>query len=96
MAAVGEQLPETARWAAGGSGAAGGGSGAFERGVAALQRYVERERRIVVPRGRIETLEGSEVKLGVWLSNVKTRRDRLDAARRGVLAGPGLPWVVVA
>ncbi|MFJ1708545.1 Helicase associated domain protein [Kitasatospora sp. NPDC088346] len=78
------------------AGAAGGGLGAFERGVAALQRYVEREQRVVVPRGHVEVLEdGSEVKLGVWLSNVKSRRDRLDAAQLGVLAGLGLPWAAV-
>ncbi|MFF1872992.1 Helicase associated domain protein [Kitasatospora herbaricolor] len=75
--------------------AAGGGSGAFERGVAALRQYVEREQRVVVPRGHVEALEGGgQVKLGVWLSNVKSRRDRLDNAQLAVLAEVGLPWAV--
>ncbi|MEV6319328.1 Helicase associated domain protein [Streptomyces sp. NPDC051776] len=50
-----------------------GGSGAFERGVAALAQYKARTGSVTVPRGHVERLEdGTEVKLGVFLSNTKT------------------------
>jgi len=52
---------------------------------------------VVVPRGHVEALEdGVQVKLGVWLSNTKSRRDRLDAAQLAQLAQLGLPWAAVA
>ncbi|GAA2753006.1 DEAD/DEAH box helicase [Kitasatospora cinereorecta] len=73
--------------------AAGGGSAAFRRGVAALAQYAAREQRVVVPRGHVEALEdGVEVRLGVWLSNTKTRRDRLNQEQLATLAALGLPW----
>ncbi|MEV7180647.1 Helicase associated domain protein [Kitasatospora sp. NPDC093679] len=76
--------------------AAGGGSAAFRRGVAALRQYAEREARVVVPRGHVEVLEdGVQVRLGVWLSNAKSRRDRLDREQLAQLAGLGLSWAVV-
>ncbi|MEV0193122.1 Helicase associated domain protein [Kitasatospora purpeofusca] len=82
--------------AGGGKVVAGGGGAAFERGVAALAQYAEREQRVVVPRGHVEVLvDGSEVKLGVWLSNTKSRRDRLGAEQLAELAGLGLPWAAV-
>lgn len=46
-----------------------------------------------VPRAHVETLPGgSEVKLGVFLSNTKTRRAKLTADKLAVLAGLGLEW----
>ncbi|WP_405835075.1 Helicase associated domain protein [Streptomyces sp. NBC_01518] len=67
--------------------------GAFERGVAALTQYIRREGSVTVPRGHAETLpDGSEVKLGVWIMNQKTRRERLDARQRAALAELGLNW----
>lgn len=63
--------------------------------MAALRQYAEREQRVIVPRGHVETLEdGVEVKLGVWLSNTKSRRDRLDQDQLAVLAELGLSWAV--
>ncbi|MER8188163.1 hypothetical protein [Kitasatospora sp. NPDC094015] len=64
--------------------------------MAALGRYVEPEQRVVVPRGQVEVLEdGAKVKPGVWLSNAKTRRDRLDTAQLAVLGpGPDCPGAV--
>ncbi|WP_274565094.1 helicase associated domain-containing protein [Streptomyces spiramyceticus] len=53
-------------------------SGSFERGVAALAQYKVRTGSVTVPRGHVETLEdGTEVKLGVFLSNTKSRRAKL-------------------
>ncbi|MFH9742696.1 hypothetical protein ACH4MA_34035 [Streptomyces roseolus] len=46
-----------------------------------------------VPRGHIERLEnGAEVRLGVFLSNTKTRRAKLSADKLAALAGLGLEW----
>jgi hypothetical protein len=57
--------------------------GAFERGVAALAQYKTRTGSVTVPRGHVETLpDGSEVRLGVFLSNSKTRRAKLTADKR--------------
>ncbi|MEW2030667.1 Helicase associated domain protein [Streptomyces roseifaciens] len=70
-------------------------AGAFERGVAALEQYKARTGSVMVPRGHVETLpDSTEVKLGVFLSNTKTRRAKLTADKREVLAGLGLDWVV--
>ncbi|MEV8311901.1 helicase associated domain-containing protein [Streptomyces flavidovirens] len=69
------------------------GSEAFTRGVAALQQYIAREARTVVPRGHTERLEdGTVVRLGVWLSNIKNRRDRLSEQQLAALAQLGLEW----
>ncbi|MFF6794382.1 Helicase associated domain protein [Streptomyces filamentosus] len=67
--------------------------GAFERGVAALAQYRARTGSLTVPRGHVEALAGGvEVKLGVWLSNTKSRRAGLAPERRAALAGLGLEW----
>ncbi|MBT2493907.1 helicase associated domain-containing protein [Streptomyces sp. ISL-96] len=70
------------------------GSEAFTRGVAALQQYIAREARTVVPRGHTEVLEGcgTPVRLGVWLSNQRNRRDRLSEQQLAALAELGLDW----
>lgn len=74
--------------------------------MAALAQYIQREGRAVVPRGHTEHLaldehgtdasagEGSTVavKLGVWLSNQKSRRDRLTEQQLAQLADLGLDW----
>ncbi|MFE3556982.1 Helicase associated domain protein [Streptomyces sp. NPDC059193] len=66
---------------------------AFERGVAALAQYKARTGSLTVPRGHVELLEdGLEVKLGVFLSNTKTRRAKLTADKLAALAGLGLDW----
>ncbi|MFE2728923.1 Helicase associated domain protein [Kitasatospora sp. NPDC059327] len=86
---------ESGGGARGGGEGSGGGGAAFRRGVAALRQYAEREARVVVPRGHVEALaDGSEVKLGVWLSNTKSRRERLDEAQLAELAGLGVGWAV--
>ncbi|MEU0414347.1 Helicase associated domain protein [Streptomyces griseorubiginosus] len=66
---------------------------AFEKGVAALAQYKTREGHLTVPRGHVEQLEdGSEVKLGVWIMNQKTRRTKLSADKLAALATLGLEW----
>ncbi|MFF4985469.1 Helicase associated domain protein [Streptomyces sp. NPDC001046] len=86
--------------APGGAGAgarpSGGRSGAFERGVAALAQYKARTGSLTVSRGHVERLEdGTEVRLGVFLSNCKSRRARLDPDKLAALAALGLEWARV-
>ncbi len=72
------------------------GSAAFERGIAALAQYTAREGHVRVGRGHVETVvidgQEHEVKLGVFLSNTKSRRDKLTAHKRRQLANLGLEW----
>ncbi|MFJ3037105.1 DEAD/DEAH box helicase [Streptomyces tendae] len=66
---------------------------AFQRGLAALAQYIQREGRTVVGRAHIEELpDGSAIRLGVFLSNQKARRDRLDANQRAAFAELGYAW----
>ncbi|WP_435839907.1 helicase associated domain-containing protein [Streptomyces canus] len=67
--------------------------GAFERGVAALAQYKTRTGSVTVPRGHVERLkDDTEVKLGVWIMNQKTRRTKLTADKLAALAALGLDW----
>ncbi|WP_327411372.1 Helicase associated domain protein (plasmid) [Streptomyces sp. NBC_01281] len=69
---------------------------AFEKGVAALAQYKARTGSLVVPRGHVEALpDGTEVKLGVFLSNSKTRRAKLTADKLATLADLGLEWAAM-
>ncbi|MEU9663576.1 DEAD/DEAH box helicase [Streptomyces chartreusis] len=71
---------------------------AFQRGLAALAQWVEREGARPVPRGHSEeiTLAGEAepvtVKLGVWTSNTKTRRDKLAQDQLAALRELGVEW----
>lgn len=72
---------------------------AFQRGLAALAQWVEQEGTDrPVPRGHSEQItvddeaEPVTVKLGVWVSNTKSRRDRLDADQLDALAKIGMHW----
>ncbi|WP_406723488.1 Helicase associated domain protein [Streptomyces sp. GD-15H] len=71
---------------------------AFQRGLAALAQWVEREGHRPVPRGHSEpiTLEGETepvtVKLGVWVSNTKTRRDKLTQEQLDAIRELGVDW----
>ncbi|OII64412.1 helicase [Streptomyces sp. CC53] len=68
-------------------------SSAFERGVAALAQYKARTGSVVVSRSHVERLEdGTEVRLGVFLSNSKSRRAKLAADKLRALADLGLEW----
>ncbi len=61
---------------------------AFQRGLAALAQWVEKEGQRSVPRGAVVEIavdgeaEPVPVKLGVWLSNTKSRRDKLTSEQR--------------
>ncbi|MEU2415969.1 Helicase associated domain protein [Streptomyces sp. NPDC048209] len=69
---------------------------AFERGVAALAQYKTRTGSLTVPRAHEERIlvDGQEhlIKLGVFLSNSKSRRAKLPADKLAALAELGLDW----
>lgn len=72
---------------------------AFQRGLAALAQWVEREGTDrPTPRGHSEQIavdgeaEPVVVKLGVWTSNTKSRRDKLTTEQRAALAALGIEW----
>ncbi len=72
---------------------------AFQRGLAALAQWVEREgAHRPVPRGHSEEIvvdgetEPVLVKLGVWVSNTKSRRDRLAQEQLDALRALGVEW----
>ncbi|MFG3111820.1 DEAD/DEAH box helicase [Streptomyces tendae] len=73
-------------------------SQAFQRGLAALTQWVEREGRRPVPRGAIVELvidseaEPVPVRLGVWVSNTRARRDKLTGEQLDALAELGVDW----
>ncbi|MFL0021353.1 Helicase associated domain protein [Streptomyces sp. NBUL23] len=71
---------------------AGKGAGAFERGIAALTQYAAREGRVVVPRAHIEETPHGAVRLGTWMSNTRTRRNKLTDQQRAQLAALGIDW----
>ncbi|MFG2228201.1 Helicase associated domain protein [Streptomyces sp. NPDC048644] len=72
---------------------------AFQRGLAALTQWVKREgTHRPVPRGHAEPItvddetEPVVVKLGVWISNTKSRRDKLTADQLAALTKLGVDW----
>ncbi|QZY21025.1 helicase associated domain-containing protein [Streptomyces decoyicus] len=72
---------------------------AFQRGLTALAQWVEREGDRPVPRGHSEEIcvdgetEPVPVKLGVWVTNTKQRREKLSPAQRRALRKVGIDWV---
>ncbi|WP_410540498.1 Helicase associated domain protein [Streptomyces sp. KL2] len=67
----------------------------WERALAALRQYRQREGHTRVPRKWIEAVRdeaGQEhpIRLGIWLSNQRQRRDRLDAERATALEELGV------
>ncbi|MET8502073.1 helicase associated domain-containing protein [Streptomyces microflavus] len=72
---------------------------AFERGLAALGQWVEREGADrPVPRGAVIEVKADgasepvPVRLGVWLSNTRARRDRLNTDQLAALRELGAKW----
>ncbi|MFF2864684.1 Helicase associated domain protein [Streptomyces rubiginosohelvolus] len=72
---------------------------AFQRGLAALSQWVEQEGADrPVPRGAVVeiTVDGEAepvpIKLGVWVSNTKSRRGRLEADQLAALSALGMDW----
>ncbi|MEV4441862.1 Helicase associated domain protein [Streptomyces sp. NPDC049577] len=71
------------------------GGSAFERGVAALRQYKEREGTLArISRSHVEVVrydgQDVEVRLGVWRSNMRSRRASLPEEQRKQLADLGL------
>ncbi|MFF8963228.1 Helicase associated domain protein [Streptomyces globisporus] len=71
----------------------------FQRGLAALTQWVEQEgAHRPVPRGAVVqvTVDGEAepvpVRLGVWISNTKSRKERLEADQLTALAALGMDW----
>ncbi|MEV0597677.1 Helicase associated domain protein [Streptomyces sp. NPDC050315] len=79
-----------------------GGSGAFERGVAALRQYKARTGSVSpISRSHVEVLEEgwdgaggatAEIRLGVFISNTKSRLAKLTDDQLAQLAELGLDW----
>jgi hypothetical protein len=101
LTALGMQPPATpspAPAAGGAAKGAGRAEQAFQRGLTALTQWVEREGQRAVPRGHGEpiTADGETepvvVKLGVWVSNTKTRQDKLTTEQVEALRGLGIEW----
>jgi superfamily II DNA or RNA helicase len=71
-------------------------SAAFQRGVAALAQYIAREGHHRVPRAHTEEIavEGQkhEHQLGIWYSNLRSRRDKLTEPQRAALTQLGMDW----
>ncbi len=71
---------------------------AFQRGLAALAQWVEKEGQRSVPRGAVVEVaadgeaEPVPVRLGVWLSNAKSRRARLTREQLEALRALGVGW----
>ncbi|WP_432023374.1 Helicase associated domain protein [Streptomyces parvus] len=65
--------------------AAGKGE-AFERGIAALTQYATREGRVAVPRAHVEETPHGPVRLGNWISNTRSSRNKLTVEQREQLA----------
>ncbi|MFI6006372.1 Helicase associated domain protein [Streptomyces sp. NPDC051366] len=72
---------------------------AFQRGLAALTQWVTREgadRPVPRAHGEEITVDGEAepmiVKLGVWVTNTKTRRDKLTQEQLAALAKLGIDW----
>ncbi|WP_236260178.1 Helicase associated domain protein, partial [Streptomyces hygroscopicus] len=97
-AAPAELSPAPADAAKGPKKAGSKAEAAFQRGLAALTQWVEKEGQRPVPRSAVVeiTVDGEaepvSVKLGVWLSNTKSRRDKLTADQLAALAALGLKW----
>ncbi|WP_078868456.1 DEAD/DEAH box helicase [Streptomyces sp. NRRL F-5727] len=74
---------------------------AFQRGLAALAQWVEKEGQRPVPRGAVVEIEADgetepvPVKLGVWVSNTKSRREKLTVEQRAALGALGMQWAGV-
>ncbi|WP_371621576.1 helicase associated domain-containing protein [Streptomyces sp. NBC_01116] len=64
---------------------AGKGAGAFERGIAALTQYAAPEGRVVVSRAHIEETPHGPVRLGTWMSNTRSRREKLTSEQLAAL-----------
>ncbi|MET4927044.1 Helicase associated domain protein [Streptomyces sp. PSRA5] len=95
----GSEAPSPAPTAASRTKGPGKAQQAFQRGLAALTQWVEREGTDrPVPRGHSETIavdgetEPVTVKLGVWVSNTKARRDKLAQEQLDAVRELSVDW----
>ncbi|WP_228978338.1 DEAD/DEAH box helicase [Streptomyces sp. DH12] len=71
---------------------------AFQRGLTALAQWIEREGDRPVPRTHAEKIvvdgqdEPVTIKLGIWISNTKSRRDKLTTEQQDALRELGMKW----
>ncbi|MDT0347782.1 helicase associated domain-containing protein [Streptomyces litchfieldiae] len=77
--------------------AGGARAAAFERGLAAARQYLQREGTLEgVPRKHTETVIDetgvTEVRLGIWLTNQRSRRGSLSPERAEALNELGIRW----
>ncbi|MBJ6641933.1 DEAD/DEAH box helicase [Streptomyces sp. BSE7-9] len=92
------EAPSPAPAAKGATKGQGKAQQAFQRGVQALAQYIAREGHHRVPRAHTEEIavEGEAasvvVKLGVWVSNTKSRRDKLAQDQLAALRELGVEW----
>jgi superfamily II DNA or RNA helicase len=92
------EAPSPAPTAKGATKGQGKAQQAFQRGLAALAQWVEREGQRPVPRGHSEEIavdgeaEPVAVKLGVWVSNIRARRDKLTQEQLVALRELGVEW----
>ncbi|MCL7370513.1 helicase associated domain-containing protein, partial [Streptomyces ardesiacus] len=92
------QTPSPAPTAKGATKGSGKASQAFQRGLAALAQWIEREGQRPVPRGHSEQItvdseaEPVAVRLGVWISNSRARRDKLTSGQLEALRELGIDW----
>ncbi|MEW1926802.1 Helicase associated domain protein [Streptomyces sp. NPDC088360] len=63
---------------------------AFQRGLAAARIFREREGHLDVPQRHIEEVQGEQVRLGQWLTNIRRRKRSLSPQRRAALVEIGL------
>ncbi|MFE1824791.1 Helicase associated domain protein [Streptomyces anulatus] len=64
-------------------------SGRGRYGGGALTQYAAREGRVVVPRAHNEETPHGPVRLGTWMSNTRSRREKLTSEQ---LAALGIDW----
>ncbi|MEW2400238.1 helicase associated domain-containing protein [Streptomyces sp. NPDC046862] len=64
----------------------------WEANLAAARQYRTREGHLNVPRSHIETVEGSELALGVFVANSRARKAKLAVARVEELSALGMRW----
>ncbi|MFE4956200.1 helicase associated domain-containing protein [Streptomyces sp. NPDC056653] len=60
--------------------------------LAAARQYAEREGHLNVPRTHIETVDGTDHTLGVFIANQRARRTSLAPERVTELAALGMRW----
>ncbi|WP_306801463.1 helicase associated domain-containing protein [Streptomyces sp. T12] len=64
----------------------------WEANLAASRQYRTREGQLNVPRSHIETVDGAELALGVFIANARTRKASLAPERVEELSAVGMRW----